>query len=409
MGKAEVRRFPVPSNGNSDKTIHSKNLSSGIVSGLLAFTGPPIIILEAAANGNFTNEQTIFWMFSVYFFGGLFSIVLPLYYRIPIVGAHSITGVAFLATMSSQFTYNQLIGSYLISSLLIFLIGILGLFSKLMNYVPKEIIAAMMAGIITEYVVRLIVSVQHLPIIGGVALLSFFILTKWKTRIPPVLGAVVAAFLMLFFTQDFTSAGTAMDFVIPHIQIPSFSLLSIFSISLPLALLILGNDAAPGIGALEQNNYNPPTNRILTLSGIFSAAANLFGGQSANIAGMMTAICGGKDTGTKDTRFVAAVVSGILLLLFGIFAGQTVPFIKSLPEDFVPILAGFALFGVLGSSLHSSFSQPKMLMSVTFTYVIALSHITVFYISAPVWALAAGSLIANLVEKKKNTELGKER
>jgi benzoate membrane transport protein len=401
MSKAEIRRFLMTTEGNPLKAIHSKNLSSGIVSGLLATTGPPIIILEAAANGNFTNEQTILWMFSVYFFGGLFSIVLPLYYRIPIVGAHSITGVAFLATVSSQFPYNQLIGSYIISSLLISLIGILGLFSKLMNYVPKEIIAAMMAGIITDYVVRLIVSVQQLPLIGGVTLLTFFLFAKWKLRIPPVIAAVFAAFLMLFLTQHFEVVGRGMDFVIPHIQIPAFSWLSIFTISLPLALLILSNDAAPGIGALEQNNYNPHINRILTLSGIFSLGANLFGGQSANIAGMMTAICGGNDSGPKDKRYVASIVSGILIVFFGIFAWLTVPFIKSLPDDFVPILAGFALFGVLGSSLNLSFSQPKMIMSVTFTYVIALSHITVFFISAPVWALAAGALISNFIEKKK--------
>ncbi|WP_052427576.1 benzoate/H(+) symporter BenE family transporter [Neobacillus niacini] len=408
MRKGDLQQLHISSSPRSNAVLHPQNLSSGIVSGLLAATGPPVIILEAAANGNFTDAQTVLWMFSVYFFGGLFSVVLPFYFRIPIVGAHSITGVAFLATIPLHVPYNQLIGSYIISSLLIFLVGIFGLFSKFMKYVPKEIIAAMMAGIITSYVVRLIISIQHLPLIGGTALLTYFLFSKWKLRVPPVIAAVFSGFIVLLVTYNFESAaGSTIGFVMPQIQLPEFNLLTIFTISVPLALLILSNDAAPGIGALEQNNYKPPINRIVTLSGIFSLCANMFGGQSANVAGMMTAICSGEETGMKEKRYIAAIVSGVLIILFGIFAWWTVPFIKSLPGDFVSMLAGFALFGVLGSSLNLSFSQPKMLVSVTFTFVIAMSNISVFFISAPVWALAGGTLIANCVEKKKEKQAGK--
>ncbi|MEC1521257.1 benzoate/H(+) symporter BenE family transporter [Neobacillus niacini] len=402
MRKGGLPPQNLPSSHRSTAAIHPENLSSGIVSGLLAITGPPVIILEAAANGNFTDAQTIFWMFSVYFFGGLFSVILPLYYRIPIVGAHSITGVAFLATITSQVPYNQLIGGYIISSLLIFLVGIFGLFSKFMKYVPKEIIAAMMAGIITSYVVRLIVSIQHLPLIGGTALLTYFLFSKWKLRVPPVIAAVFSGFIVLLLTYNFDSAAeSTIGFVIPQLQLPEFNLLTALTVSVPLTLLILSNDAAPGIGALEQNNYKPPINRIVTLSGIFSFFASLFGGQSANVAGMMTAICSGEETGMREKRYIAAAVSGVLILLFGIFAWWTVPFIKSLPGDFVSMLAGFALFGVLGSSLKQSFSKSTMMMSVTFTFVIAMSNISVFFISAPVWALAGGAFIANFIEKNK--------
>jgi benzoate membrane transport protein len=399
MRKTGIGQLQIPSSMGSNRIISTQNLSSGIVSGLLAAVGPPVFIMEAAANGHFTNEQTVLWMFSVYFFGGLFSIILPFYYRIPIVGAHSITGVAFLVTVTSQVPYNQLIGSYIISSLSILLIGFLGLFSKLMKFVPKEIIAAMMAGIITSYVVRLIISVEHLPMIGGVALMSYFIFTKWKLRVPPVIAAVFAGFLMLFLTYDLDFSSSEMAFVLPHLQVPEFNILNIFTVSLPLALLILSNDAAPGIGALEQNNYKPPINRILTLSGVFSLFVNLFGGQSANIAGMMTAICSGEETGNREKRYFAAIVSGIFILLFGCFAWLSVPFIQSLPGDFVSMLAGFALLGVLGTSLTQSFAKPKMMISVTFTFVIAMSNISIFYISAPVWALVGGSLIARFIEK----------
>src|SRR3954462_15502325 len=98
--------------GNKGKSffqdITSQNVSSGLISSTLIMTGPALIILQAAAAGNFSSQQTINWMFAVYFFGGLFGIVIPLLFRIPITGGHSISGVAFLATVTTHFTYPQL-------------------------------------------------------------------------------------------------------------------------------------------------------------------------------------------------------------------------------------------------------------------------------------------------------------
>ncbi|WP_265416521.1 benzoate/H(+) symporter BenE family transporter [Alkalihalobacillus deserti] len=83
------------------KDLNQKNISAGLVASLLVMTGPPVLLLQASANGNFTMTQTILWMSSIYVIGGVYSILLPLYYRIPIVGAHTITGIAFLATVTS--------------------------------------------------------------------------------------------------------------------------------------------------------------------------------------------------------------------------------------------------------------------------------------------------------------------
>lgn len=388
-------------NTYSFKDVNQRNVSAGIVSGLLAVTGPPALILQAASSGNFTTNQTILWFFSVYVFGGILGILMPLYYKMPIVGAHSITGVAFLATVTAQFTYQELIGSYIFSGLLILLIGYLGAFSKLIGYVPKQIIAAMLAGMITKYMVDFVVSITYLPAIGSISLTSYFIFSKWIKRIPPMVAAVVTGFIVLLLLQPLNSSGLSSSFVFPHVQIPEFNLLSFFSVSIPLALLILSNDAAVGIGALEQNDYRPPGNRIILLSGIFTIIASFFGGQSANVAGMMSAICSDEDAGPKNKRYIASVVSGIILFLFGLFSWKLVPFIQALPKQFISMFLGFALLGVFGNSLNISFSQPGMKMSTAFTFIIAISNITVYNISSPVWALLVGTFIARYIENQR--------
>ena len=376
-----------------------RNISAGIASGLLAITGPPAIILEAASKGNFTTTQTILWMFSVYVFGGIFSILIPLYYRMPIVGAHSITGVAFLTTVTVQFTYSQLIGSYLMAGILMLLIGYLGIFSRLLDYVPKQIIAVMLAGMIMKYMVIFITSLQQLPLIGGVSLLIYLMLSKFRTRVPPMVAAIGIGLLLLFLTEPLNSPQLSMSFVVPTLQIPEFKVMSFISVSIPLALLILSNDAAVGIGALEQNDYHPPVNRVIAFSGLFSILTSFFGGQSANVAGMMSAICSDKEAGPKEKRYMGAVVSGFIILLFGLFAWKLVPLIQILPKPFVSILVGFALLGVFGNSLSVGFSKPTMKISAAITLIIAVSDMTIFNISAPVWSLVIGTFIARYVEE----------
>jgi benzoate membrane transport protein len=383
------------------QSLNGQNVSSGLISSTLVMTGPAIIILEAAAAGHFSDQQTISWMFAVYFFGGLFGIIMPLLFRIPITGGHSITGVAFLATVTSQFTYPQLIGSYLVSGLLIFLIGISGLFTKMMNLVPKEVIAAMLAGLVTGYVVRMVPSLKEMPLVGGAALISFMLSSKYSKRVPPILAAVVTAFVVLLFTVDLHMPSTEIAFSLPSIQIPEFSWMGVVTISLPLAMLVLSNDAAPGIGALKSSHFEPHTRQVITFSGIFSILAGFFGGQSANIAGMMTTICAGPDAGPKPKRYIASLVSGIVILIFGIFAWKIVPFIQSLPQAFVSMLAGFALIGALQSSLHMGFSQARYQLSALTAFVIALSNVSFWQISAPVLALLFGAIIARSVENKE--------
>lgn len=381
------------------KDLNHKNIAAGIVSALLAITGPPALILEAASHGNFTATQTILWMFSVYVFGGIFSIIIPLYYRMPIVGAHSITGVAFLATVTAQFTFPELIGAYIMSGLLMLLIGYFGVFSKLLEYVPKQIIAVMLAGMITKYMVNFIVSVNQLPVVGGAALLSYFVFSKWKNRIPPMVAAIVTGTILLILTQPLNPSGLTSSFIVPTLQLPQFNPLSFLSVSIPLALLILSNDAAVGIGALEQNDYRPPVNRVITFSGVFSIVTSFFGGQSANVAGMMSAICSDEEAGPKEKRYMGAVVSGIIILLFGLFSWKLVPVIQVLPKEFTSILVGFALLGVFGNSLSLGFSTPTMKMSAAFSFVIAISNITIFSIGAPVWSLVVGTFIARFIEE----------
>ena len=380
------------------KDLNHKNIAAGLVAGIFIITGPTALILEAASNGSFTMEQTVLWIFSVYVFGGLFGIFLPLYYRIPIVGGHSLTGVAFLAAVSYQFSFHEFIGAYLLSGIFMLLIGLLGFFSRLIKLVPKEIISAMLAGMITKYMISFVISISQLLTVGLISLMAFFIFSKWKTKMPPAIAAIVTGFIMFILTTPIHSGDWASGIIFPHPFTPEFHLISFLSVSIPLALLILSNDAAVAVGALEQNKYNTPVNRVISLSGLASIIAGLFGGQSANIAGMATVICSDEEAGPKEKRYMGAVVTGVMLTSFGLLSWKLIPIIQGLPKEFISIIVGFSLIGVFGNSLYQGFSNQTMKTSAAFAFIIAFSNITILNISAPVWSLAVGAFIARYIE-----------
>lgn len=375
----------------ADFNIH--NVSNGLISATLICTGPAIVLLEAASNVHLSPRQAIGWMFAVYVLGGLFGVLMSLWHRKPVVGGHSLTAVSFLSTITIHVSHSELIGGFVLSGLLIFLVGVLGIFTKIMRWVPREVISAMMAGMVAGYVVRLILAVKELPVVGGIAILAYLLCLKFAKRFPPALAAVAAAILTVLATQKPEFAETDLAFFLPRFQTPEFSLAGLVSIALPVALLVLSNDIAPGIGVLRNEGYDPPVRRLVSTCGLFSMLAGLLGGQSANIAGMASVICTGEYSGPKRGRYVAAAVSGVLTLAFGVMAWKIVPFLLALPTALFSMLAGFALINVLISNLKESFSAGQQAMSALAAFAIALSNVSVLQISAPVWAILCGTAV----------------
>src|SRR5690606_13254792 len=98
----------------------------------------------------------------------------------------------------------------------------------------------------------------------------------------------------------------------------------LISIAIPLALLVMTNDLAVAMAALTRNEYKPNVNRAMAVSGLASMAAGLFGGHAANVGGMMSALCSSEEAGPKETRYRAAVVSSVLVLVFGLIGWKVI-------------------------------------------------------------------------------------
>lgn len=381
------------------KYLNLKTISTGTVSTLMACTGPILIVITAAQNGNLLPEQSLSWLFGIYFFGGLIGIILPLLTGMPIAGAWSIPSAVLLTTAITQYEFHELIGAYMVAGLIIFLIGLLGWFDRLLSWLPMEIVMAMIAGSLIHFATDMVKSVADQPLVGGLTILAYFVFTKYFAKIPPIIGAlVVSLILYIFFGQPLPLP--EFSFQLPSLWLPEFSIKSILAISVPITIMLLGCEGAQGISVVKNAGYNPPVNLITMVNGIGTVMASVFAGHSACIAGLMTALCSSKEVGEKDGRYVAAIVSGVLMCIFGLFASIALNLILLMPSTLMKLIAGLALIYVILTSLQRSFDGKQFQLGSFFSLVIALSGVSFAGISATFWALVGGWLISWFLEKK---------
>lgn len=382
------------------KHLNVNTISAGTLAAIFGCTGPALIIIGGATDAGLSIEQTISWLFAVYFFGSLIGIYLALKYRQPIVGAWSIPGAVLVAGALQHYTLSEISGAYFVSGVLVFILGISGLIGKAMKWIPVPIVMAMIVGAMIRFGTGMITSLQGAPIIAGTAIVVYLLSSRYLKKVPPILTSFLAAGILAAVMGEFQSSSMTAGLTLPEILMPTFSIDAIISVGIPLTLLVIGAENAQAIGVLMAEGYKPPVNTMTVWSGIGGMVTAFFGGHNANIAGPMTAICASKESGhNKDGRYASVLVNAILFGGFGLIAGIAVPFVTALPSTLIATVAGLAMIGVLISSLQASFSESKFQIGAFFSLVIAMSGVSFFSISSPFWALIGGVVVSLIIEK----------
>ncbi len=373
-----------------------KSVTTGIMSAFLACSGGAILIVQAAETAGLSKSELLSWFSSVFVIGGLLNFFLTLKYKLPFAGAHSITGIAFIGTIAGQYSFPVLSGGFILSGMLMLLAGSTGLFAKAIGLVPKPLIDALLAGLLVPYVIGIAPAAIELPLSGLLAGIGLLFMSKITKRVPPPMWAILLAAIGLGLEYDFPALPHS-DYIPPHPVIPEFTLSGLFSIAIPLFLLVVSNDLAVALSSLKSHDFDPPVNKTLAASGISSMVAGLFGGHAANVGGMMSALCSSQEAGPKPTRRWAAIVSNGIVVCFGLLAWKVIDLIQILPPVFVSMITGISLLGLFGNVLRSAFSKRDFRYPAILTFVIAILHVNVLGISTPVWALICGIAVMQLL------------
>lgn len=376
-------------------------VGAGIVAAIFGCTGPALIIINGANAAGLPADVTTSWIFGIYVFGGLISLLLGLYYRMPITGAYSIPGAVLVVGGLANFEFSDMVGAFLAAGLLVLALGVTGLIRRVAAWLPVPIVMAMIAGALIRFGTGVVDAGVSTPVIVVAAVVGYLLLTRFVKTVPGVIGALVFGMVAALITGAFDSTGADLAFTVPQFIAPTFELNAILAVGLPLAVLVIGAENAQATGVLMAEGYRPPVNAMTLISGAGGVLASMFGGHNANIAGPMTAICSSEQAGEDPgSRYVATVVNGLLFLLFGIFAGFAVALVSTLPSTLIAAVAGLAMINVLISAFRGAFGGTAFQSGALAALVIAMSGVTILDISSPFWALLGGVLVSLAVESK---------
>lgn len=381
------------------------HLVAGFIAVMVGYTSSVILIIQAATAAGADTAQVASWLWTLGIGMGVSCIGLSLYYRIPILTAWSTPGAALLITTLGNFTLAEAIGAFVISSLLITLCGISGWFDRLMKHIPAPLAAAMLAGVLLRFGLDLFKVAPQDSLLLGTLLLAFLLGRHLWPRYTMVL--VLGVGMLICSVRGDLQMGTLhWQLASPVWTWPAFSLDALFGIALPLFIVTMTSQNMPGIAILRAHGYQPATSSLISWTGLTGLLLAPFGGYAFNLAAITAAICMGKevDPDTKR-RWPAAVLAGCFYLLTGCFGATVAALFSAFPATLVTCVAGLALLGTIGNSLHSALQEDETREAALLTFIITASGISLLGIAPACWGLLIGLAIYQFQSYRQRNQL----
>ena len=370
---------------------------AGVLTVLIGTFGTGPIIVQAAQAGGLTSDQTASWFFAVLVGSGIYGIYMSLRMRMPLLGAWSTPSTALLVTGLATHTINEAVAAYFIAAILLTIIGAAGLLEKILSVVPRPVTMAMLGGVLFNFGVAIFPAAIKEPAVVLPMIIVFFIGRRYKWR-APIVAAFAIGLLISALVGKAHQPNLNLSIVHPTWITPHFTIGAIFTLSIPLLLMTLTSQYAPGMSVLTGFGYKAPVNRSLVTGGLLSFAGAGFLGSGVNSAAITAAIGAGEHADPdKSRRYTAGVVSGLTYVAFGIFGAAFLGFLGSIPIAMLAAIAGLALMPAIANSTHEALIDPQYREAALVTLMITVSNISAFKLGAPFWGLVGGVIVHQIV------------
>ncbi|MDU1650907.1 benzoate/H(+) symporter BenE family transporter [Leclercia adecarboxylata] len=382
-------------------TIAFPTLLSGFVAVLVGYASSAAIIWQAASAAGATAPQIAGWMTSLGIGMGISTLALSCWYKAPVLTAWSTPGAALLATSLQGVTLSETIGIFIFANALILICGVSGLFARLMKIIPHSLAAAMLAGVLLRFGLQAFSNLEGHLLLCGSMLLAWLLTKAFAPRYAIVatllVGGAVAALKGDVVTEKLTLA-----VVMPEFIAPTFTLTTLVSIGLPFFLVTMASQNAPGFATLKASGYPVAVSPLIVFTGGLALLLSPFGVYSICIAAITAAICQSPDAHPDASkRWLAAAAAGVFYLLAGIFGGSISGLMAALPLSWIQTLAGLALLGTIGGSLHQALHNEAERDAAIVTFLLTASGATLAGIGSAFWGLVAGGVCYALLSRTR--------
>lgn len=380
---------PRPASLRSDFTVSA--LVAGVVAIVVGYAGPTVIVFKVAQSANLSDAVVASWLWSYSVASGIVTILASWLTRQPLIMAWSTPGIAFLVYAMRGVPFSEAVGAFIISNLAILAIGLLGWFRKIIELIPMSTAAALNAGILMPFALQAIAGARIEPTLVLAMIATFFLVRIISPRWA-VAAVLAVGFGLCIVMGKFASESLTFSFTTPIFTMPTFTLEAAINIAVPLTVLALTGQYLPGLTVVRSFGYQPDGDRVIRFCSIASLLAAPFGTHNINPSSMIAGIVAGPEASADpNRRYVAAIVAGVVYLIFGSLAASFVVLFTALPAEAIMALAGLSLLAAIANSLKTAIEQEKVdVITPTVVFVVAISNFEIFSIGSPFWAIVIG-------------------
>ncbi|PWU08653.1 MAG: hypothetical protein C5B47_04310 [Verrucomicrobia bacterium] len=365
---------------------------SGFLSVVIGFSASGVIIYQAARSVGASDAETASWLWALGVGGGIFSMILSFYYRIPLTVVWSTPGAAMLITGASGLPLNDAIGAFLVCGLLILVSGFTGWFERALAHIPMALASGMLAGVMLRFGLDVFNTMQyHFTLVA--TMLGVWLLTRcWSVRYAMLLSLAAGIILQhnnVHF-QNLRFALTQPVFIEPH-----FSLAAAIGVGVPLFVVTMASQNIPGVAVLRADGYyNVPISPMVGWSGVLNVILAPFGAFAFCLTAITAAICTGREAhDDPQRRYIAGMSAGFFYMIIGLFGSVLTDILNALPKELVLTTAGIALFGAIGNGLATAMLTQNDREAALMTFLVTASGMTLLGVGSSFWGLVVGVIV----------------
>ncbi|WP_417440931.1 benzoate/H(+) symporter BenE family transporter [Idiomarina sp.] len=366
------------------------HIMAGATAVFVGYSSAVVLILEAVKSLNGSVALQSSWLLALGLAMGLSSIILSWRYKAPILTAWSTPGVALLIIALAGVSVAEAVGIFIFSSGLILLSGLSGISDRLLKYIPVEIAAAILAGILLKFVLALVPAFDNQPLITATLVIVYFVMRKLTPKLV-FFWVLLAAVGLPVLTKQFDTSQlivSAPDWVWVW---PEFNFSLLVGVGIPLYVVTMVSQNLPGIMMLRSNGYAVSLSPLLRVTGLFGVIMAPLGVFAINLAAITAAICQTTDADTdRNQRYKAAIAAGVFYIIAGLAGSLIVGLFLALPTEATSALAGLALLPVLAVNFRQAFSHEETLLASVMAFIVTASGVNFLGINSSFWGLLIG-------------------
>lgn len=373
---------------------------AGFVTFLIGISVSAVLVIQAAQVLGADNQQITSWFWALGLGIGISGLVLSWKFKYPVATSWSTAGLALIIATGSGYSLNEAIGAFLICGLLTAVLGFLGIFEKVLSYIPQSLTSAMLAGVLLKFGITIFSQMQNnwqfILTMLSIYMISKRLWARYCIVITVILGILICPFFMTFHPPVLHWALARPVWINPD-----FTWSAILGLALPLFVINMASQYLPGLAMIKSYGYQPHVNHLIGWTGTVQTLLSPFGCYTVNIAAISAAVSLDDQVHPDPAkRYIAGISCGFFYILMGLFAATLTSLLMSFPSLFILTLAGIALFGTISHNIAIAFHDASEREAALMTFLCSASGVQFFGIGSAFWGLIIGIIVSIVLKFK---------